>query len=116
MLSEAGNDSDLLAVFAQGIELVCESSLQLLAGNVGKLSFGDQRFSLGADKLLLKNNNLGGVWLLVLQLSNLIGDLLLSYGDISVGYRAKSGYLRSRLGCTDASMFRMLLMVTRYWS
>lgn len=76
MLSEAGNDGDLLAVFAESIELVRERSLQLLAGDVGKLSLGDQRFSLGADELLLKNNDLGRVGLLVLELGNLVGDLL----------------------------------------
>ncbi len=42
MLSESGNDGKLLAVFTERIELVSESCLQLLAGDVGQLGFGDK--------------------------------------------------------------------------
>lgn len=117
VLSVAGDDSELLAVLTHGIKLVGESCLELLTGDVGKLGFGDKGFGLGADKLLLEDNNLRGVGLLVLQLSDLIGDLLLSCITVSL---IQSGHnvhdLRSRLGWTEASMLRMLLMVTRYWS
>jgi hypothetical protein len=78
VLSVAGNDSKLLAVLTHSIELVGEGGLELLTSDVGQLSLSDQRLSLGADKLLLKNNNLGRVGFLVLQLSNLVGDLLLA--------------------------------------
>jgi hypothetical protein len=43
------------------------------------LSLSNKGFGLSTDKLLLENNDLGGVWLLVLELGNLIGDLLLAY-------------------------------------
>jgi hypothetical protein len=78
VLSVASNDGELLAVLAHGVELVGEGGLELLAGDVGQLGLGDQGLGLGADKLLLENNNLGGVGLLVLQLGDLVGDLLLA--------------------------------------
>ena len=49
--------------------------LELLAGDVGKLSFSDKRLSLCADKLLLKSDNLDRAGLLVLQLLDLVGNL-----------------------------------------
>jgi hypothetical protein len=79
VLSVASNDGELLAVLAHGVELVGEGGLELLAGDVGQLGLGDQGLGLSANKLLLENNNLGGVGLLVLQLGNLVGDLLLAY-------------------------------------
>jgi hypothetical protein len=79
VLSVASNDGELLAVLAHGIELVGEGGLELLAGDVGQLGLGDQGLGLSANKLLLKDNNLGGVGLLVLQLGDLVGDLLLAY-------------------------------------
>jgi hypothetical protein len=42
------------------------------------LSFGDERLGLGADEFLLENDNARGVGVLVLQLGDLIGDLLLA--------------------------------------
>lgn len=84
VLSIASDDGQLLAVLAHGVELVSESCLELLTSDVGKLGFGDQRLGLGTYELLLKDNNLGGVGLLVLQLSNLVGDLLLAYTTVSV--------------------------------
>jgi hypothetical protein len=120
MLAVAGDDGDLLAVFAKSVELVLEGSLDLLAGDVGELGFGDQRLCLGADELLLKNDDARGLRVFVLELSDLVGDLLLACsGDLVNGSNLRSrveGILRSRLGCTEASMLRMLLMVTRYWS
>ena len=78
VLSVAGDDGELLAVLAHGIELVGEGGLELFTGDVGQLGLGDERLGLGADKLLLEYNNLGGVGLLVLQLGDLVGDLLLA--------------------------------------
>lgn len=78
MLAVAGNNGKLFAVFPHGIELICKGCLELLTGNVGQLSLGDQGLGLGTDKLLLENNNLGRIGLLVLQLGNLVRDLLLS--------------------------------------
>jgi hypothetical protein len=86
VLSEAGNDSDLFAVLTKRIKLVRKGSLQLLTSDVGKLGLGDQRLSFGADELLLKNNDLGRVWLLVLELGDLIGDLLLACYIVSRKY------------------------------
>jgi hypothetical protein len=40
------------------------------------LSLSDERLSLGADKLLLEHDNLGRVWLFVLQLRDVVGDFL----------------------------------------
>lgn len=76
VLAVAGNDSDLLAVLAEGVELVGVGSLDLLAGDVGELGLGDEGLGLGTDELLLEDDNLGGVGLLVLELGNLVGDLL----------------------------------------
>lgn len=78
MLSEASNDGELLAVFLESIELVGESRLQLLTSDIGKLSLCDKGLGFSTNKLLLKNDNAGAVGLLILQLRNLIGDLLLA--------------------------------------
>jgi hypothetical protein len=78
VLAVAGDDGHLLAVLAERIELVGEGGLQLLTGDVGELGLSDERFGLGTDKLLLEDDNLGAVGLLVLELSNLVGDLLLA--------------------------------------
>jgi hypothetical protein len=103
-------------VLAHGIELVGESCLELLTCDVRQLGFGDKRLGLSADKFLLENDDLGGIGLLVLQLRDLVGDLLLACMTVSLVRTARVANLRSRLGCTEASMLRMLLMVTRYWS
>ena len=78
MLAEASDDGELLRVLTESVELVGESSLQLLTSNVGQLGLSNQRLGLGSNELLLENNNLGAVGLLVLELSNLVGDLLLA--------------------------------------
>ena len=121
VLAVADDDGHLLAVLPQSIELVRVRGLDLLAGDVGKLGLSDQGLSLGADELLLENDDLGGVGLLVLELGDLVGDLLLACVSLC---QTRSGCggggarvrLRSRLGCTEASMFLTLLIVTRYWS
>ena len=79
VLAVASNNSELLAVLTKSIKLVCESGLQLLTGNVGKLGLGNEGLGLSTDELLLKNNNPGRVGLLVLELGNLVGDLLLPF-------------------------------------
>lgn len=79
MLAVACNDSKLLAMLTQSIKLICESSLKLLARNVGQLSLGDEGLGLGTDEFLLQDNNLGRVGFLVLELCNLVRDLLLPY-------------------------------------
>lgn len=79
VLSVSGDDGDLLAVLAEGIELVLECGLDLLAGDVGQLGLGDQGLGFGTDELLLQNDDAGGVGVLVLELGDLVGDLLLAY-------------------------------------
>lgn len=118
VLAVAGNDGHLLAVLTKSIELVGEGSLQLLAGDVGKLSLSDEGLGLSTDKLLLEDNDLGAVGLLVLELGDLVGDLLLAWEVLVSALTSewKDASLRSLLGWTEASMLRMLLMVTRYWS
>ena len=65
-------------MLTERVELVSESSLQLLASDVRQLSLSNERLGLGTDKLLLEDNNLRAVWLLVLQLGDLVGNLLLA--------------------------------------
>lgn len=79
VLAVAGNNCELLAVLADGVELVSEGCLDLLAGDVGELGFCYERLGLSADKLLLEDNNLRAVWLLVFELRDLVGDLLLAW-------------------------------------
>ena len=81
VLSVAGDDGNLLGVLAHGVELVLESSLDLLAGDVGQLGLGDQGLGFGADQLLLQDDDAGRVGVLVLELGDLVGDLLLAYWE-----------------------------------
>lgn len=78
MFAVPGNDGNLLRVFSDGIKLICKGRLELLACDVGQLSLGHQGLGFGADKLLLQHHNSWAVGLLVLELGNLIGDLLLA--------------------------------------
>lgn len=78
VLAVASDNGDFLAVLAEGIELVGVGSLDLLTRNVGQLGLGHKRLGLSTDKLLLQDDNLGRVGLLVLELGNLVGDLLLA--------------------------------------
>lgn len=79
VLPVPGDDGELLAVLAEGVELVRVRGLELLARDVGELGFGDEGLGLGADELLLEHHDLGGVGLLVLELGDLVGDLLFSW-------------------------------------
>lgn len=81
MLAVAGDDSDLLAVLAEGIELVLECGLDLLTGDVGQLGLGDQGLGFGTDELLLQDDDARGVGILVLELGDLVGDLLLACAE-----------------------------------
>lgn len=58
----------------RGVDVV--GFLELLTGDVGELGFGDERLGFGADEFLLESDDLGGFWLLVLELLDLILDLL----------------------------------------
>lgn len=78
VLSVASNNGKLLTVLAHGIKLVGKGSLELLTSDVGQLCLGNEGLGFSAHKLLLKDDNLGGVGLLVLQLSDLVGNLLLA--------------------------------------
>lgn len=83
MLSVASDDGKLFAVFAERIKLVGKSSLDLLASDVGQLRLGDKRLGFSTNEFLLEDNNLWGVWFLVLELGNLVRNLLLAYCDAS---------------------------------
>lgn len=78
MLAVAGDDGQFLAMLAQGVKLVGKSGLELLAGDVGELGFGHEGFGFSADELLLEDDDARGVGLLVFELSDLVGDLLLA--------------------------------------
>ena len=71
----AGEQDLLLGALDDGgrVQVVC--LLQLLAGDVGELGLGHEGLGFGADELLLELRDLGGRWLLVLELLNLVGDL-----------------------------------------
>jgi hypothetical protein len=118
VLAVASDESNLLTVLAKGIELVLEGRLELLTRDVGQLSLRNEGLSLGANQFLFQDDDPRRVGVAVLELGDLIGDLLLACCGVSVRVAAKFtvANLRSRLGWTEASMLRMLLMVTRYWS
>lgn len=78
MLAVAGNDSDLLAVLTESVKLVLEGGLELLTGDVGQLSLGDEGFGLSTDQFLLENDDARRVGILVLELGDLVGDFLLA--------------------------------------
>lgn len=79
MFAKAGDNGQLLTVLTESIKLVGESRLELLSGDVGQLRFSNQGLGLGTDELLFEDNNARAVGLLVLELSDLIGDLLFAY-------------------------------------
>lgn len=97
VLAVAGNDSDLLAVLSESVELVLEGALELLTGDVGQLSLGDEGLGLSTDQFLLENDNARRVGVLVLELGDLVGDLLLACGRVSTqwsGFREGKAYGR----------------------
>lgn len=78
MLTVAGNDSNLLTVLTESVELVLEGGLELLTGDVGQLSLGDEGLGLSTDQFLLENDDARRVGVLILELGDLVGDLLLA--------------------------------------
>ena len=76
MLPVARDDGQFLAVLTQSIELVGESCLEFLAGDVGELSFCNKRLGFGTHELLLEDDNAGRIWFFVFQLGDLVGDFL----------------------------------------
>lgn len=80
MLAVAGDDGDLFAVLAECVELVLEGGFEFFAGDVGELGFGDEGLGFGADEFLFEDYDAGGLRILVLQLGDLVGDLLLACG------------------------------------
>ena len=76
MLSEPSNNGELLTMLAEGVELIGESSLELLTGDIRELGFGDQRLGLGADEFLLEDYDLRAIWFLILELGDFVGNLL----------------------------------------
>ena len=59
VLAVTGNDSHLLAVLTECIELVLEGSLDLLTGDVRELGLRYKGLGLGTNQLLLEDNNAG---------------------------------------------------------
>lgn len=78
VLAEPGDNSELLAVLTESVELVSKGGLKLLAGNIRELGLSDKRLGLSADEVLLEYDNFRAVRLLVLELRNLIRNLLLT--------------------------------------
>jgi hypothetical protein len=75
-LSRLGREQDLLLGSLDhggGVDVV--GFFELLAGDVGELSLGDERLGFGADEFLLEGDELGGLGLFVLQFLDLILDL-----------------------------------------
>lgn len=70
-----GEQDLLLGALDDGGSVNVVGFLELLAGDVGQLSFGDERLCFCADELLLEGDDLGGTWLLVFQLLDLVLDL-----------------------------------------
>ena len=84
VLSVSSDDGDLLAVLPKSVKLVLESGLDLLARDVGQLCLGHQGLGLSTDEFLLQHNDARRVRVLVLELGDLIGDLLLAYTRLLV--------------------------------
>lgn len=76
VLPVARDDGQFLAVLTQSIELVGEGCLELLAGDVGELSFCNERLSFGTDELLLENDDARRIGFFVFQLGDLVGNFL----------------------------------------
>ena len=84
MLAVASTNGHLFAVLAQCVELVGEGCLELFARDVGELGFRDERFGFGADEFLLEHDDLGALRLLVFELRDLVGYLLLAWKSLAL--------------------------------
>lgn len=78
VLAVPGDDGEFLAVLAQGIELVGEGSFQFFTCDIAELGLSNQGLGFGADQFLFEDDDAGAVRLLVLELGDLVGDLLLA--------------------------------------
>ena len=78
MFAKPSNDCEFLGMLSESIKLVGKGSLELFASDIGELSLGNQGFCFSSNKFLLKNNDAGAVGLLVFELCDLVGDLLLA--------------------------------------
>jgi hypothetical protein len=93
VLAVAGDDGQLLAVLAHGIELVGKGGLELFARDVGELGFGDEGFGFGADEFLFEDDDARAVGLFVLELSDLVGDFLFAVaGGLHGGFDVADGF------------------------
>ena len=75
-LAGLGCEEDLLFSAlndGRGVDVV--GFLELLAGDVGELGFGDERLGLCADELLFEGDELSGFGLFVLELLDLVLNL-----------------------------------------
>lgn len=85
----------LLGTLDDGSGVNVISLLELLARDVGKLSFGNERLGFGADEFLLELDDLGRGRLLVLQLLNFVLNLSkMSVQTVGVSVCFMSTYLR----------------------
>jgi hypothetical protein len=66
--------------------------------NITELRFGNQALGFGADEFLFKLDDLGALRLLVLELSNLVGDLYTVSMSCRVPRLYRTLALWSRLG------------------
>jgi len=80
-------------VFAEGIELVGECCLELLAGDVGELGFGDKGLGFGTNQFLFEDDDARGVGVFVLELGNLVGDFLFAVArGLNTGFDVADGF------------------------
>ena len=89
MFSISSNDGELLAMLTESIELVGESCLKFLAGDVGELGFSNERFGFGTDQFLFEDDDAWAIWFFVFELGDLIGDFLLAF-TVNVSFEESS--------------------------
>jgi len=93
VLAEAGDDGHLLAVFAEGVELVGEGCLEFLAGDIGELGFGDEGLGFGADEFLFEDDDARAVRVFVFELGDLVGDFLFAVArGLDAGFDVADGF------------------------
>lgn len=117
-LTRLGGEEDLLLGALDdggGVEVVC--FLEFLAGDVCELCFGHEGLGFGADELLLERDELCGLWLLVLELLDLVLDLCAVMSALSQKKCVSAGVstfcLCVRLGCTELSVLRICFKTVR---
>jgi hypothetical protein len=70
-----GEEDLLLGALDDGGGAEVVGFLELLSGDVGELSLGDEGLGFGADELLLEGDELGGFGFLLLELGNFVENL-----------------------------------------